>query len=139
MASKNRVNLLGNLGRDPELRYLPNGTPVAVVSLATTEVWKDKEGERQERTEWHRVVFFGPLAKVADEYLVKGSTIDVEGKLRTRKWTDSDKVDRYSTEVIAQGLVMLGGKRKEGEPEGRMPGGNSTNDDGPYIPDDIPF
>lgn len=143
MASKNRVNLLGNIGRDPELRYTPNGTPVVALSLATTERWTDKEGERQERTEWHRLVFFGELAKVVGEYLVKGSTIDVEGKLRTREWTDRDQIKRYTTEVVVSDLVMLGGKRKdgkEGAPEGRVPGGNSTNDNGPYIPDDdIPF
>lgn len=140
MASKNRVNLLGNLGRDPELRYTPKGTPVASVSLATSERWTDKEGERQESTEWHRVMFFGELAKVAAEYLVKGSTIDVEGKLRTRKWTDKEGVERYSTEVVVRDLVMLGGKRKEGAPEGKAPAASGASDDGPYIPDDdIPF
>lgn len=141
MASKNRVNLLGNLGRDPELRYTPRGIPVATVSLATSEFWKDKEsGERQERTEWHRVIFFGELAKVVAEHLVKGSTIDVEGSLRTDKWTDKDGIERYSTNIIARELVMLGGKRKEGAPQGQAPTGGRS-DDGPYIPDedDIPF
>lgn len=135
MASKNRVNLLGNLGRDPEHRLLANGTPVTTVSLATSEVWRDKQsGERQERTEWHRVIFFGELAKIAAEYLVKGSSIDIEGRLRTRKWTDKDGVERYATEIVAQELVMLGGKRKEGGPEGKVPVGDASE-----VGLDVPF
>ncbi|NRF71420.1 single-stranded DNA-binding protein [Aquincola sp. S2] len=136
MASKNRVNLLGNLGRDPEIRYLPNGTPTAQVSLATAEAWKDKDsGDRKERTEWHRVVFFGRLAEIVGEYLIKGSQVDIEGKLRTRKFTDKDGIERYTTEIVATNLLMLGGKRKEGAPEGE----GSGNDDGGYVDDDHPF
>lgn len=136
MASKNRVNLLGNLGRDPEVRFTPRGSRVTTISLATTDVWKDKEtGERQEATEWHRVVFFGRLAEVAGEYLKKGAQIDVEGKLRTEKWTDKDGVDRYSTYIVANELLMLG-KPKEGAPEGHQSDGN---EDGLYIDDDRPF
>lgn len=135
MASKNRVNLLGNLGRDPEQRYLPDGTPVTTVSLATSEAWRDKQsGERRERTEWHRIVFFGELARIAGEYLIKGSSIDVEGRLRTRKWTDKDGTERYATEIVAQELVMLGGKRKEGGPEGRVPVGETSE-----MEENVPF
>lgn len=139
MPSKNKVNLMGNLGRDPELRYMPDGTPVTVISLATTEGWKDQHGERKEHTEWHRVVFFNGLARVVAEYLVTGSSIDVEGKLRTRKWTDSDGVERHSTEIRARELQMLGGKRrdgKEGAPEGRIPVGEASE---AGLDDDIPF
>lgn len=135
MPSKNKVNLLGNLGRDPELRYMPNGKPVTVISLATSEFWKNEQGERQERTEWHRVAFFGGLAEVVCKYLAKGSTIDVEGHLRTNRWTDSDNVDRYTTEIRARELVMLGGTRKDGAPEGRIPVGET----GEGLDDDIPF
>jgi single-strand DNA-binding protein len=135
MGTKNRVNLLGYLGRDPELRYTPGGNPVTTISLATTELWNDKQsGERQERTEWHRVVFFGRLAEVAAEYLRKGAQIDIEGKLRTQKWADKDNVDRYSTSIVADELLMLG-KPKDGAPEGRV----SNGDEGPYIDDDAPF
>jgi single-strand DNA-binding protein len=135
MASKNRVFLLGNLGRDPEIRYMPNGTPTATVSLATTRAWTNKEsGERQEETEWHRVVFFGRLAEIVGEYLVTGSQVDVEGRLRTRKWTDKDGIERYTTEIVGNDLLMLGGKRKEGAPEGQPKG----RDEGGYV-DDIPF
>lgn len=138
MASKNRVNLLGNLGRDPELRYMPDGTAVATVNLATTHAWKDKAGERQERTEWHRVVFYAKLAEVVGQHLVKGSQIDVEGRLRTDKWTDDAGIERYTTVIVGGSLLMLGGKRKEGAPEGKAPAGGQS-DEGPYIDDDIPF
>jgi single-strand DNA-binding protein len=142
MASKNRVNLLGNLGRDPELRYTPQGTAVATISLATSEHWRDKAGGRQERTEWLRVVFYGELAKVVGEYLVKGSSVDIEGSLRTERWTDKDGIERYSTQIVARQLLMLGGKRRE--PAGQDAAGqgapsSSGSDDGPYIDDDIPF
>lgn len=142
MASKNRVNLLGHLGRDPEVRYFPDGTPVTTISLATGEAWKDKaSGERRESTEWHRVVFVRRVAEIAGKYLVSGSLIDIEGKLRTRKWTDKDGVERYSTEIVAHSLLMLGGKRKEGGPEEAVGGSGAGDegDDGPYVDDDIPF
>ena len=111
MASVNKVILIGNLGRDPETRYMPDGGAITNISVATTDVWKDKNGEKQEKTEWHRVAFFGKLAEIAGEYLKKGSQVYVEGRLQTRKWQDKDGQDRYSTEVVLQGfnsqLTML--------------------------------
>lgn len=111
----NRVILIGNLGQDPEVKYMPSGDAVTNVNLATSETWKDKKsGQEQERTEWHRVAFFGKLAEIAGEYLRKGSQVYVEGKLRTRKWQDQDGNDRYSTEIVVDGfdgvMQMLGGK-----------------------------
>ncbi len=113
MASRglNKVMLIGNLGADPEVRYSPNGMAVANVRLATNESWRDKEsGETQERTEWHRIVFFGRLAEVVKEYLHKGSQIYIEGRLQTRKWQDKDGQDRYSTEIVANDMQMLGAR-----------------------------
>lgn len=116
MASVNRVTLLGNLGRDPEVRHTQDGKPIVNLSLATTESWRDRNsGERKEKTEWHRVVIFNEnLAKVADAYLKKGSTVYIEGQLQTRKWTDKDGSEKYSTEIVLQqyggSLVMIGGK-----------------------------
>jgi len=111
MASVNKVILIGNLGRDPETRYLPNGDAVTNITLATTETWKDKgSGERQEKTEWHRVTFYRRLAEIAGEYLKKGSQIYVEGRLETRKWTDKEGKDRYTTEIIANEMKMLGSR-----------------------------
>jgi single-strand DNA-binding protein len=107
----NKVILVGNLGRDPEIRYMPNGNAVANVTLATTESWKDKQtGEQQERTEWHRIVMFRRLAEIAGEYLKKGSQVYIEGKLQTRKWQDNSGNDRYTTEVVANEMQMLGGR-----------------------------
>lgn len=117
MASRgvNKVILIGNLGNDPEVRYTASGAAVANVSLATSEQWKDREsGEQQERTEWHRVVFFGRIAEVVGEYLRKGSQIYVEGRLQTRKWQDKDGNDKYSTEIVANDMQMLGGGRGGG-------------------------
>jgi single-strand DNA-binding protein len=108
MASVNKVILVGNLGRDPETRYMPSGDAVTNISLATTEQWKDKGGEKQQHTEWHRISFFGRMAEVAGEYLKKGSACYVEGTLRTRKWQDKDGQDKYSTEIRASQLVLLG-------------------------------
>ena len=109
MRGVNKVILVGNLGQDPDIRALPSGTAVTNVSLATNESWRDKQtGEQHERTEWHRCVFFGRLAEIAGDYLRKGSQIYVEGSLRTRKWQDTNGVDRYSTEVIVNDLQMLG-------------------------------
>jgi single-strand DNA-binding protein len=110
MASVNKVIIIGNLGRDPETRYLPSGDAVTNVSIATSEKWKDKSGETQEHTEWHRVAFFGKLAEIAGEYLKKGSSVYVEGRIRTRKWQDKDGADKYSTEVVADRMQMLGGR-----------------------------
>jgi single-strand DNA-binding protein len=107
----NKVILVGNLGKDPEVRYMPSGNAVANVTLATTESWKDKQtGEKQERTEWHNVVFYSRLAEIAGEYLKKGSQVYVEGSLRTRKWQDKSGNDRYTTEIIASEMQMLGGR-----------------------------
>ncbi|MHB1567186.1 MAG: single-stranded DNA-binding protein [Acidiferrobacter sp.] len=107
----NKVILVGNLGKDPEIRYAPNGGAVANLSVATAESWKDKvSGERQERTEWHRVVFFGKLAEIANEYLKKGAQIYIEGRLQTRKWQDKEGKDRYTTEIVGSELQMLGGR-----------------------------
>ncbi len=105
----NKVILVGNLGNDPEVRYTPGGAAVTTISVATTENWKDKEGNRQEKTEWHRVVFFGRLAEIAGEYLKKGRQVYVEGKLRTNKWQDQSGNDRYTTEILANEMQMLGG------------------------------
>lgn len=120
----NKVILVGNLGNDPEVRYTPAGAAVTTISVATTESWKDKEGNRQEKTEWHRVVFFSRLAEIAGEYLKKGSQVYIEGKLRTNKWQDKDGQDRYTTEIMANELQMLGG-RNEGGSGGFGGGGQS--------------
>jgi len=120
MASVNKVILIGNLGRDPEVRYMPSGDAVANLNLATTEKWKDKNGEQQEQTEWHRVAFFGRQAEICGEYLKKGSSVYIEGRLQTRKWTDKDGVDRYSTEIRGDRMQMLGGRGGAvGEPPAR--------------------
>ncbi|MGH8632858.1 MAG: single-stranded DNA-binding protein, partial [Burkholderiales bacterium] len=111
MASVNKVILIGNLGRDPETRYLPSGDAVTNISVATSEKWKDKGGEQQEHTEWHRVAFFGKLAEIAGEYLKKGSPVYVEGRIRTRKWQDKESgQDRYSTEIVADRMQLLGAR-----------------------------
>ena len=107
----NKVILVGNLGKDPEVRYMPNGNAVANVTLATTESWKDRQtGEQQEKTEWHRVVMFRRLGEIAGEYLKKGSQVYIEGKLQTRKWQDNAGNDRYTTEIVANEMQMLGGR-----------------------------
>ncbi|MBR9814005.1 single-stranded DNA-binding protein [bacterium] len=159
----NKVILVGNLGQDPETRYMPSGGAVTNIRIATSESWKDKQtGEAKERTEWHTVVFFGRLAEIAGEYLKKGRQVYVEGSLRTRKWQGKDGQDRYSTEVVASEMQMLGGRDGGGsasyEGGGGGSGGGSTSrggggggnrapqqqqpqqpaDDG-FDPDDIPF
>ena len=111
----NKVILVGHLGKDPETKYMPSGGAVTNVTLATSEGWKDKtSGEKQERTEWHRVVFFNKLAEIAGEYLKKGSQVYVEGSLRTRKWQNKEGVDQYTTEIVANEMQMLGGKPGSG-------------------------
>ncbi len=110
MASVNKVILVGNLGRDPEVRYMPDGAAITNISVATTDAWKDKNGEKQERTEWHRVAFFGKLAEIAGEYLKKGSQVYLEGRLQTRKWQDKEGQDRYTTEIVADRMQMLGSR-----------------------------
>jgi single-strand DNA-binding protein len=117
MASVNKVIVVGNLGADPETRFLPSGEAVTNIRVATTDKWKDKaSGEMKEATEWHRISFFGRLAEVAGEYLKKGSQVYVEGSLRTRKWQDKDGQDRYSTEIRADTMQMLGRREGGGEP-----------------------
>lgn len=113
--SVNKVILIGRLGKDPETRYMPNGEAVTNATLATSENWKDKSGEKQEKTEWHNLVFYRRLAEIAGEYLKKGSQVYIEGKLQTRKW-EKDGVTRYSTEIIVNEMTMLGGKR-DSEPQ----------------------
>lgn len=111
----NKVILIGNLGADPEVRYMPNGQAVSTVNIATTTVWKDKEsGNNQERTEWHRVVFFRRLAEIVGEYLKKGAKVYIEGSLKTRKWTDKNGIERYTTEIIADEMQMLDSKGGNG-------------------------
>ncbi len=110
MASMNRVMLIGNLGRDPEIRYTPGGTCVASFSLATSEKVKNSKGEWEIRTEWHNIIFYARLAEVAGEYLLKGRSVYLDGRLKTRKWQDKNCVDRYTTEIIGDKLLMLGGR-----------------------------
>ena len=128
MASVNKVILIGNLGRDPEIRYAPSGSAICNVTIATSRQWKDKNsGDRQEETEWHRVVFYDRLAEIAGEYLKKGKSVYIEGRLKTRKWTDKDGVEKYTTEIIAQEMTMLGGR--EGGGGGGM--GDGGGEDAP--------
>ncbi len=152
MASVNKVIIIGNLGRDPETRYMPDGGAITNVSVATTEKWKDKNGEMQEKTEWHRVAFFGKLAEIAGEYLKKGSQVYVEGRLQTRKWQDKDGQDKYTTEIVANQMQMLGSRQGAGErsaPAEAHEGGSSRPAAKPAakspagkfddLEDDIPF
>ncbi|MDA8365164.1 MAG: single-stranded DNA-binding protein [Gammaproteobacteria bacterium] len=152
----NKVILVGHLGKDPEVRYSPNGGAIANITLATSESWKDKaSGEKQERTEWHRVVFFGRLAEIAGEYLKKGAQIYVEGRLQTRKWQDKEGKDRYTTEIVANEMQMLGSREGRGVPAdvdmdqsamadtrpAATTGGQAAKGGGPAddFDDDIPF
>lgn len=148
MPSVNKVILIGNLGRDPELRYSPSGTALCSISIATTRNWKDKaSGEKREETEWHRVVFYERLAEVAGQYLKKGRPVYVEGRLRTRKWTDKDGVEKYSTEIIADEMQLLGDRQAGDQAERpttssvaqppRSAGPSTNNFDD--MDDDIPF
>ncbi|WP_114639252.1 single-stranded DNA-binding protein [Polynucleobacter necessarius] len=119
MASVNKVIIVGNVGRDPETRYMPSGDAVTNISVATSDRYKDKQtGEMKETTEWHRVAFFGKLAEIAGQYLKKGSQVYVEGRLRTRKWTDASGQEKYSTEIVAETMQMLGGKPVGGSGDG---------------------
>ena len=157
MASVNKVILVGNLGRDPETRYSPDGAAICNISLATTSQWKDKNsGERKEETEWHRIVFYNRLAEIAGEYLKKGRSIYVEGRLKTRKWQDKEGQERYTTEIEATEMQMLGGRQSaasssggEAEYGGSMPSSSSGGGSRPApakkapsfdtMDDDIPF
>lgn len=131
MASVNKVILVGNLGADPETRYMPSGDAVTNIRLATTDRYKDKaSGEQKETTEWHRVAFFGKLAEIAGEYLKKGSSCYIEGRIKTRKWQDKDGKDVYSTEIVAEQMQMLGGRGGSGGGEGGGGGGYSREASG---------
>jgi single-strand DNA-binding protein len=123
MASVNKVILVGNLGRDPEIRYMPSGEPVANITIATSSKYKNKSGEMVEETEWHRVTFFGKLAEIAGQYLKKGRSVYVEGRLKTRKYTDKDGIEKYATDIVANEMQMLGSREGMGEPSGDDGGG----------------
>jgi single-strand DNA-binding protein len=123
MSSLNKVQLIGHLGRDPEVRYTADGMAVATLTLATSRTWKDKGGERREETEWTRVVLFGRLAEIAADFLSKGAQAYVEGQLRTRKWADKDGVDRYLTEVVADELLLLSKRQKDKPAAVKAPSG----------------
>lgn len=157
MASVNKVILIGNLGKDPDVRYMPSGEAVTNITLATTDTWKDKtSGDKKEATEWHRVVFFRKLAEIAGQYLKKGSQVYIEGSLKTRKWQDKEGQDRYTTEIVADEMKMLGSRQGSGDmnesatrerpaqsagaaqgsaPQSKAPAGSGFND----FEDDIPF
>ena len=143
MASVNKAIIVGNLGADPDLKYLPSGDAVVNMSIATTDKWKDKDGEQKEATEWHRVSFFGKLAEVCGQYLKKGSSVYVEGSIRTRKWQDKDGQDRYTTEIRGDRMQMLGSKQDSAPASSPAPkaapnqkvGGSGFDD----MTDDIPF
>jgi single-strand DNA-binding protein len=167
MASVNKVILVGNLGKDPEVRYMPNGEAVTNITLATTDSWKDKSsGDKRETTEWHRVVFFRKLAEIAGQYLKKGSQVYIEGSLKTRKWQDKDGQDRYTTEIVASEMKMLGSRQGAGDssaddyprerpayapgvasrPQASMEGGSPAGSAGgsggsgnSFMDDDVPF
>ena len=131
MASVNKVILVGNLGRDPETRYMPDGAAITNFSIATTEQWKDKAGEKQEKTEWHRISTFQRLAEIAGEYLKKGSQVYIEGRLQTRKWTDKDGVEKFTTEIIADKMQMLGSRQgMGGDSEGGSSGSRGSSGGG---------
>lgn len=149
MGSVNKVILVGNLGRDSELRYTPGGAAVATLNMATTEVWNDKQGQKQEKTEWHRIIVWGKQAESLQEYLTKGKQIYVEGRLQTRQWDDKDGNKRYTTEIKADRITLLGGGggRSSMDRGGGSTGGGSTGGGGgaeeppmqPITDDDIPF
>ena len=147
-SSLNKVTLIGNLGKDPETRYMQNGDAVSNVTIATTDTWKDKDGQKQEKTEWHRVTFYRKLAEIVEKYLNKGDSVYLEGRLETRKWTDKTGVERYTTEIIANEMKMLGGKKEGGKSDDN--GGKSYHSERKEPPvksgtafdemeDDIPF
>ena len=150
MAGVNKVIILGRLGQDPEVRYMPNGNPVANLSVATSESWKDDQGQKQERTEWHRVVIFGKPADIAGQYLQKGSQVYIEGKLQTRKWQDQQGQDRYATEIVVQGfggtMQMLDSKQSnngqannQGGYQQQSPQQQARQATSPEFDSDLPF
>ena len=130
MASVNKVILIGNLGRDPETRYTTGGDAITNLNIATSEQWKDKSGEKQERTEWHRVVLFGRQAEIAGEYLKKGRSVYIEGRLQTRKYTDKDGVEKYSTEIVGDRMQLLGSREGAGAADGDFGGESGSRPSG---------
>jgi len=138
MASVNKAIVLGNLGKDPEVRFLPNGDAVCNFSLATTESWKDKDGQKLDKTEWHNIVLFRKLAEIAGEYLKKGRPVYIEGRLQTRKWKDKEGADRYTTEIVADQMQMLGSKEEAREAP-KVPAETQAPKDFDDMKDDIPF
>lgn len=140
MASVNKVIIVGNLGRDPETRYMPNGDAVCNIAVATTETWKDKNsGEKKEQTEWHRCTMYRKLGEIAGQYLKKGSSVYLEGKLQTRKWTDKEGVERYTTEIIADTMQMLGGGPQSSWKPAQSTSSASSGGPVSEMDDDIPF
>lgn len=156
MASVNQVTIVGNLGRDPEIRYAPSGDAIANIAVATTSKWKDKNtGDVKEETEWHRITFFGKLAEIVGQYLKKGASVYVQGRLKTTKYTDKDGVEKYATNIIAETMQMLGGRQADdsGQDSAPAPARQGANGTGPATPrqaprpapnfsdidDDIPF
>lgn len=139
MASVNKVIIVGNLGRDPEMRTMPNGSAVVNFSVATTRTWKDKAGEKQQETEWHRLTAYDKLAEIIGQYLKKGSQAYIEGRLRTRKWTDESGADRYSTEIVAETLQMLGSAAVYAGPAPAPRQAAPATEGEPDWDDDIPF
>ena len=141
MAGVNKVILVGNLGKDPEVRYTPSGKAITSFSIATTENWKDKEGNKQEKTEWHKIVTFDRLAEICGEYLAKGRQVYIEGRIQTRSWDDKSGVKRYTTEVVANVMQMLGGPKDGGKDSGATAAGGATAAEEPPPPDmdDVPF
>jgi len=134
MASVNKVIVLGNLGKDPDLRHLPNGDAVCNFSLATTESWKNKDGTKQDKTEWHNIVIYRKLAEIAGEYLKKGRPVYIEGRLQTRKWQDKEGKDRYTTEIVADEMQMLGSREEAKEVSKTLVSANFDD-----MESDIPF
>ena len=139
MGSLNKVMLIGNLGRDAEVRHTSNGTAVSTLNLATTERWKDKDGEKQEKTEWHRIIVWGKTAESLSQYLTKGKQIYVEGKLQTRQWDDKEGVTRYTTEIKADRITLLGSGGRRDESGQRQGNDDVKSGSEPLTADDIPF
>lgn len=136
----NKVIIIGNLGKDPEMKYTASGAAIANITVATSETWNDKQsGEKQEKTEWHRIVAFGRLAEIMGEYIQKGSQVYIEGKLQTRKWQDKDGNDRYTTEVVARDMQMLGGKGQAAKPQQSQGFRDKPETQSDFADDDIPF
>lgn len=140
--SLNKVQLIGNVGRDPEIRFTKDGSPIANMSIATSDTWKDKQGQKQEKTEWHRIVVFGKLAEIIQKYVNKGDKLFIEGKLQTKKWTDKNGQDRYTTEIVLDGfggqLIMLGSQGRGGQ-QPQQNDQSPPQQDTQVSGDDIPF